>query len=71
MFLLDNTPIGSSFYNGDIDGGGPLTGVVDFNAAQSGLTYTKATDLGFLTLQPRRRICRSAIIIHLPATTLT
>lgn len=47
MFFLDTLPSEVSFYNGDIDGGGPLTGVVDFNAAQSGLTYTKATDLGF------------------------
>jgi len=47
VFLVDKIPDEVTFYNGDIDDGGPLTGVVDFNAGASGLTFTEATDLGF------------------------
>lgn len=47
VFLVDSLPPEVTFYNGDIDDGGPLTGVVDFDAGDSGLTFTEATDLGF------------------------
>ena len=36
-----------TFFNGDIDDAGPLTGVVEFNETGSSLTFTEATDLGF------------------------
>jgi len=47
LFLVDSLPPEITFYNGDIDDGGPLTGVVDFQANASGLTFDEATDLGF------------------------
>jgi len=47
IFLVDAMPPEVTFYNSDIDDGGPLTGVIDFNAGASGLTFTEATDLGF------------------------
>jgi len=47
IFFVDNLPPEVTFYNGDIDNGGPLTGVIDFVAGDSGLTFTDATDLGF------------------------
>lgn len=47
MFLVDALPPEITFYNADIDDGGPLSGVIDFDAGDSGLTFTEATDLGF------------------------
>lgn len=47
LFLVDGIPPEVTFYNGDIDDGGPLTGVVEFTETGSGLTFTEATDLGF------------------------
>ncbi len=47
LFFVDSLPPEVTFYNGDIDDGGPLTGVVDFDPVNSGLTFTEATDLGF------------------------
>ncbi|MEL8055012.1 MAG: hypothetical protein AAGK66_02565 [Pseudomonadota bacterium] len=47
VFLVDSLPSEVAFYNGDIDDGGPETGVIAFDARASGLTLTEATDLGF------------------------
>jgi len=47
LFLVDSMPPEVTFYNGDIDDGGALTGVIDFQAGGSGLTFNEATDLGF------------------------
>jgi len=47
IFLVDVMPPEMSFYNGDIDDGGPLMGSIDFNAGATDLTFTEATDLGF------------------------
>ncbi|MEL7231376.1 MAG: hypothetical protein AAGJ85_02570, partial [Pseudomonadota bacterium] len=47
VFLVDSLPTEVVFYNGDIDDGGPETGVIAFDARQSGLTFTEASDLGF------------------------
>ncbi len=47
MFIVDKIPSQAVFYNGDIDGPGPETGVVKFTPNASGLSFTEATDLGF------------------------
>jgi len=47
LVLIDALPPEITFYNDDIDDGGPLTGIIDFDAGTSGLTFTEATDLGF------------------------
>jgi len=47
MFLVDSLPPEVTFYNSDIDDGGPLTGVIDFQDGGSGLTFNEATDLAF------------------------
>ena len=47
LFLVDGLPPEVTFFNGDIDDAGPLTGVVEFNETDSDLTFTEATDLGF------------------------
>lgn len=48
IVLIDRLPAELTFYNGDVDGGGPATGPVDFTqGAGTGLTFTLATDLGF------------------------
>lgn len=47
LFIVDAIPSEAVFYNGDIDGPGPETGVVKFTPANSGLTFTEASDLGF------------------------
>ena len=47
VFLVDSLPPEVTFYNGDIDAGGPLTGVVDFDGAGSGLSFDETTNLGF------------------------
>ncbi|MEP3654633.1 MAG: hypothetical protein ABJO36_07035 [Litorimonas sp.] len=47
IFLVDALPPEITFYNDDIDDGGPLTGIIDFDAGDSGLTFDDMTDLGF------------------------
>ncbi len=47
LFLVDSIPPEVTFYNGDIDDGGPLMGVVEFTETDSDLTFTEATDLAF------------------------
>jgi uncharacterized repeat protein (TIGR01451 family) len=48
IVLIDRLPAELAFYNGDVDGGGPATGPVDFTqAAGTGLTFTPATDLAY------------------------
>ena len=47
IFLVDALPPEVEFYNGDFDDSGPLTGVIDFDVGETGLTFTEATDLGF------------------------
>lgn len=47
IFLVDSLPPEITFYNDEIYDGSPLTGVIDFDAGDSGLTFTEATDLGF------------------------
>ena len=47
IFLADSLPTEVIFYNGDIDDGGPQTGVITFDAGASDLTFTESTDLGF------------------------
>jgi hypothetical protein len=47
IVIIDKMPSEAVFYNGDIDDGGPLTGVVNFVDNGSGLTFTQATDLAF------------------------
>jgi len=51
IFLVDRLPADLTFYNGDMDGGGPATGPVYFTqAAGTGLTFTPATDLRYSNL---------------------
>lgn len=50
VFLYDTLPTQLEFYNGDVDGGGPATGPILFNANTSGLTFTEATDLRYSNL---------------------
>jgi uncharacterized repeat protein (TIGR01451 family) len=48
VFLVDRLPTQLTFYNADMDGGGPATGAVLFTqAAGTGLTFTPATDLRY------------------------
>lgn len=49
FFLVDTLPDEVSFYSGDIDDGGPETGMVTFDPQSSGLTFNEGTDLGFST----------------------
>lgn len=39
-----------TFFNGDVDGGGPPTAAVGFTQAGAGLTFTAATDLRYSNL---------------------
>jgi uncharacterized repeat protein (TIGR01451 family) len=51
IFLVDRLPSNLTFYNGDMDGGGPATGPVYFTqVAGTGLTFTPATDLRYSDL---------------------
>ena len=50
VFLVDGVPAELEFFNGDVDGGGPATGPVIFNAGSTGLTFTPATDLRYSNL---------------------
>jgi uncharacterized repeat protein (TIGR01451 family) len=48
IFLVDSLPPEISFYNGDMDDGGPVTGPVLFTDIDSGLTFGIA-DVGYST----------------------
>lgn len=50
VFISDQLPPETIFYNADIDGPGPETGVTIFSDSGSGLTYNEATDLRFSNL---------------------
>jgi len=47
IFLVDRLPPEITFFNGDIDNGGPETDNVVFNDAGSALSFNTATNLGF------------------------
>ena len=47
ILIVDDLPTEVEFYNGDIDGAGPLTEPVAFIQSGAGLTFSAATDLGF------------------------
>ena len=47
LFLVAAVPDEVTFYNGDIDDGGPETGTIQFVNAFSGVTFNEATDLRF------------------------
>lgn len=47
LFLVDTLPTEVSFYNGDMDDGGPEIGSVQFAALSSGVTFNEASDLRF------------------------
>jgi uncharacterized repeat protein (TIGR01451 family) len=47
IVLIDSLPDEIIFYNGDIDDGGPETGVVAFAETGTGLTFNQAADLAF------------------------
>lgn len=47
VFIYDSLPSTIAFYNGDVDGAGPLTGPVAFTSSGSGLTFNAATDLAY------------------------
>ena len=47
IFLVDRLPPEVTFFNGDIDDGGPQTEVVVFTDSGSGLSFNPASDLGF------------------------
>ncbi len=47
IFLVDDLPAEITFYNDDIDDGGPETEAVIFIDSGSALTFNTATDLGF------------------------
>lgn len=48
LFLVDSLPPEISFYNGDMDDGGPATGPILFESTDSGLTFS-AGDVGYST----------------------
>jgi len=47
VFIVDNLPNDISFYNGDIDDGGPLSGAVEFIDNGSGLLFNGASDVTY------------------------
>lgn len=47
IFLTDIIPANTTFYNGDIDDGGPELNPVSFQETGSGLTFTYATDVAY------------------------
>jgi uncharacterized repeat protein (TIGR01451 family) len=53
IFLVDSLPAEVEFFNGDMDGAGPASGPVLFEAGTSGLTFTAATDLRYSNLVAR------------------
>ncbi len=50
IVAFDTLPSTLTFFNGDIDGSGPLTGAVSFTQTGSGLAFTAATDLRYSNL---------------------
>jgi uncharacterized repeat protein (TIGR01451 family) len=50
VFVLDSLPSMLTFFNGDIDGPGPLTAPVAFTGTGSGLTFNPATDVAYSNL---------------------
>ena len=50
VFVYDTLPATLEFFNGDVDGPGPATGPILFNAGTSGLAFTQATDLRYSNL---------------------
>ena len=50
VFAYDALPSTLTFFNGDIDGAGPLTGPVAFTQTGSGLTFSSATDVRYSNL---------------------
>ncbi len=53
VFLVDSLPEEVVFFTGDMDGTGPATGPVLFEAGTSRLTFTDATDLKYSDLAAR------------------
>lgn len=53
IVLIDTLPTDVTFYNGDIDDGGPETDPVAFVDALSGLTFTYPGDVGYSNLATR------------------
>ena len=49
LFLVDALPPEVVFFNGDIDGGGPETGVVAFDQSNTNITFSPSSDLAFST----------------------
>jgi len=47
MILIDAIPVATTFYNGDIDDGGPETNPVAFSDSESSLSFNYATDVAF------------------------
>ncbi len=47
LFVVDSLPNTLTFFNGDIDGAGPLTGPISFTQVGAGLTFTPATDVAY------------------------
>lgn len=47
LFLVDALPPEVVFFNGDVDGGGPETGVVAFDQTNTNITFSPGSDLGF------------------------
>lgn len=50
VFIFDALPAAVTFFNGDVDGGGPATAAVGFSQSGAGLTFTPATDLRYSNL---------------------
>lgn len=53
IFMVDTLGDQTTFYNGDIDEGGPETSAIAFQALSSGLTFDDSTDLAFSDLASR------------------
>lgn len=47
LFVVDTLPADVTFYNGDVDDGGPETNAVGFSQVGTGITYSYATDVAF------------------------
>lgn len=50
VIVFDALPNTLTFFNGDVDDGGPLTGPVSFTQTGAGLTFTPVTDLRYSNL---------------------
>jgi uncharacterized repeat protein (TIGR01451 family) len=50
VVVFDALPNTLTFFNGDVDGTGPLTGAVSFTQTGTGLIFTPATDLRYSNL---------------------